>query len=309
MPSKVTGAILVDKPAGISSHDVVARVRQIANQSRCGHTGTLDPFATGLLVLCLGRATRLARFLSGSPKDYLATIRFGFATTTYDRTGTPVGERTDRCPDREALEDALVRSRGRQEQRPPPFSAKRVNGKRAYKLARAGIPVEPAAVQVEIQDIRLLELAPPLATIHVRVTSGTYVRSLAHDLGARLSAGAHLQELRRTGVGSFRVEESATLDDLARSAAEGKLGDRVVSPAGILRDLPSLGLEGDAALRFVHGRDVPLGGLDSGNAASFIRILGAGEELLGVAERRTGAEVLRPVIVWESAREEKAQGS
>lgn len=308
MPPEVTGALLVDKPAGISSHDVVARVRKIANQRRCGHTGTLDPFATGLLVLCLGRATRLARFLSGSVKEYLATIRFGFATTTYDLTGAPLGEPTDRCPDRAELEDALVASRGRQEQRPPPFSAKRVNGTRAYRLARAGFPVEPAPVLVEIQEIRLLDLLPPRARIQVRVSSGTYIRALAYDLGERLACGAHLEELRRTGVGSFRVEESSTLEELARIAGQGRLVERMVAPGEILRDLPSLDLAGDAIRRFVHGRDVPVGTL-AATESTLVRILGERRELLGVGERKPGGELLRPLVVWKSAPEEKTQGS
>jgi tRNA pseudouridine55 synthase len=309
MSTRVTGALLVDKPEGLSSHDVVARVRKIANERRCGHTGTLDPFATGLLVLCLGRATRFARFLSGSSKEYLATLRFGFATTTYDRTGAPLGEPTDRCPDRAALLDALAGSRGRQAQRPPPFSAKRVNGKRAYRLARAGVAVEPAAVQVDIQQLSLLELEPPLARIHVRVTSGTYIRSLAHDLGELLSCGAHLAELRRTAVGPFRVEESATLDELMRAAALGRIGERVIPPAEILRELPSLELDREGAHRFIHGRDIPAGEGLPEREPNMVRILGERRELLGVAERKPGTDVLRPVVVWESPREEKAQGS
>lgn len=306
MPPKLTGALLVDKPDGITSHDVVARVRKIANERRCGHTGTLDPFATGLLVLCLGRATRLARFFSESVKVYLATVRFGFATTTYDRTGVPLGEPTGRCPDRTSLEDALGGFLGAQDQRPPPFSAKRVNGKRAYRLARAGVRVEPAPVPVEVQEIGLLELAPPLARIHVRVTSGTYIRSLAHDLGERLSCGAHLEELRRTGIGSLRVEEASALDELARLAAEGNLGDRVVSPVEMLRDFPTIELAGEAVRRFAHGREVSA---EDCPETGLIRILGEEAELLGVAERKSRTESLRPVVVWKTPSGEKAQGS
>lgn len=306
MTGTLTGALLVDKPEGLSSHDVVARVRKIANERRCGHTGTLDPFATGLLVLCLGRATRFARFLSGAAKTYLATIRFGFATTTYDRTGVPLGESTELCPDRPSLECALAGFVGRQEQRPPPFSAKKVKGKRAYRLARAGVPVEPAPVPVEIREIRLLELVPPRARVHVQVTSGTYIRSLAHDLGERLSCGAHLEELRRTAVGSFRVEEAKSLEELSRLAAEGKLEERTIRPGEILRDLASLELTGEAERRFVHGRDVPAGNLVQ---PGLVRIVGAQGAFLGVAEARPGASNLRPVVVWASASDGKAQGS
>lgn len=306
MSPTVTGALLVDKPEGLSSHDVVACVRKVANQRRCGHTGTLDPFATGLLVLCLGRATRLARFLSGSVKAYLATIRFGFATTTYDRTGAPVGEPTEHCPDRLALEAAIAGLLGSQEQRPPPFSAKKVNGKRAYRLARAGVRVEPAPVRIEIQEMSLLELVPPLARVQVRASSGTYVRSLAHDLGERLCCGAHLEELRRTGVGSFRVEEASTLEELSRVAAEGRLEERTIPPGEMVRDLPRLDLAGEAERRFVHGRDVPAGYCpDTG----FLRVVGQRGEFLGVAERRPGADILRPVLVWASPSGEKTQGS
>jgi tRNA pseudouridine55 synthase len=299
----LTGALLVDKPAGLTSHDVVSRIRRVARQRRCGHTGTLDPFATGLLVLCLGRATRLARFLSEARKSYLATVRFGFATDTYDRTGRAEGEPTNVCPGPDELEAALAGFRGRQQQRPPVFSAKRVGGKRSHRLARAGVPYRPEAVEVEIHELRLVDLAPPRARLEGTVSSGTYIRSLAHDLGSRLGMGAHLDELRRIRIGSFRVEEASRLLDLENARSPQALEQHLLPPLAMLRDLPKTTLSAEEEVLFANGRPVARAGAPS----EHFRVDGRQGAFLGVARSDAHGRILLPLVVW--ARSDEAQGS
>jgi tRNA pseudouridine55 synthase len=306
------GALLVDKPGRVTSHDVVASVRRLARQRRCGHTGTLDPFATGLLVICLGKATRLAQFVSGTSKSYLATVRFGFSTDTYDRTGEATGRRSESSPDRAELERALEEFRGVQAQRPPLFSAKRIDGKRSHRLARAGVEVRPAAATVEIFELLLLGFEPPLARLSLSVSSGTYVRSLAHDLGEKLGCGAHLEELRRTRIGPFRVDEASTLDELSRAAHENRLSERLLSPAELLRELPRVDVSSEAVKLLVHGRDVPEDefSLPEGLAIPSgrpIRVCGERGDLVSVAHVHDDTGALRPDIVIESPPGGKAQ--
>ncbi|HEY7698639.1 MAG TPA: tRNA pseudouridine(55) synthase TruB [Vicinamibacteria bacterium] len=303
------GALLVDKPGGVTSHDVVANVRRLARQRRCGHTGTLDPFATGLLVICLGKATRLARFLSGAAKSYLATVRFGFSTDTYDRTGEVSGTRSDSCPGTKELESALSGFRGIQEQHPPLFSAKRIEGKRSHRLARAGLEVKPAPAKVEVFELVLLDYEPPRARLSLSVSSGTYVRSLAHDLGVRLGCGAHLEELRRTRIGSFTVEEASTLDDLSALAFQGRLSERLLSPAALLRDLPRVDVATDAVNLLVHGRDVPQGpwAPPAAGPRGPLRVCDEQGDLVSVARVHEESGVLRPLIVLKTPPGRKAR--
>jgi tRNA pseudouridine55 synthase len=301
-----TGALLVDKPEGLTSHDVVDRVRRLSGERRCGHTGTLDPFATGLLVLCLGRATRLSRFVSGMTKTYVATVRFGFATDTYDRTGKPVGEPRGDGPGREELLPVLAAFLGAQLQLPPPFSAKKIDGRRAYRLARAGLSVQPAAVEIRIDRIALVDHTPPLARLEVTVSSGTYIRSLAHDLGRKLGCGAHLAALRRTRVGSFRVEDASTLEALETAASDGRLGHRLLAPAQLVAELPPATLDADEAVRFVHGRRVHRPEVPD----EAVRVLGPSGELLGVARGApSGDGGLLPLVVWARPEEGEAHGA
>ncbi len=305
-PATFHGALLVDKPGRVTSHDVVASVRRLARQRRCGHTGTLDPFATGLLVICLGKVTRLARFVSGASKSYLATVRFGFSTDTYDRTGEVIGgARTDSCPDRTELEAALSGFRGVQEQVPPLFSAKRIDGKRSHRLARAGVEVHPAPARVSVLELDLVGFEPPRARLALSVTSGTYVRSLAHDLGERLGCGAHLEELRRTRIGPFTVEEASTLETLSGLAFQGRLDESLLSPADLLRELPRVDVSDDAVKLIVHGRDVPQGAWDPPESglqvlAGPLRVCDERGDLVSVAHvHDSGA--LRPLIVLRPA--------
>ncbi|GMR22483.1 MAG: tRNA pseudouridine(55) synthase TruB [Acidobacteriota bacterium] len=299
----MNAVLLIDKPSGPTSHDIVARVRRILGEKRCGHTGTLDPFATGLLILCLGRATRLSRFLTSAFKSYVATIRFGYATDTYDRTGTPLGDVRDYEPERDALVRTLSSFEGRGMQRPPAFSAKKLDGKRLYQLAREGVPVTARPVEVEIQELELLDLEGGQARIRVTVSSGTYIRSLAHDVGEKLGVGAHLSELRRTAVASFSVSEAIdmdtleTLDGIDRQVGAGT---SLLSPEDALRDLPSVEVGPDAARRLVNGQpprwDELGSAWDAQTAPPHIRVLGPSGELLAVCgpDKRG----IRPFVVW-----------
>jgi len=302
----MNGVLLIDKPSGSTSHDIVARVRRILDEKRCGHTGTLDPFATGLLILCLGRATRLSRFLTAAFKSYEATIRFGYATDTYDRTGTPVGAVRDYEPDREGLVRTLSSFEGRQMQVPPAFSAKKFGGKRLYQLAREGVPVTARPVEVEIQELELLDIEGAEARIRVTVSSGTYIRSLAHDVGEKLGAGAHLKELRRIAIASFSVSEAVDLETLETCATFGTgcAGASLLSPEDALRDLPSVDVGPDAARRLVNGQPPRWDELGSGwdvhTAPRHIRVLGPSGELLAVCG--PDERGMRPFVVWGKAR-------
>lgn len=188
------GAIVIDKPEDWTSHDVVAKVRGILKTKKVGHLGTLDPIATGVLPLVIGKATRLAQFYTRSDKTYEGTIRFGWATTTYDRAGNVVGEKVDCAPDAALIEIALAGFRGEIAQTPPPVSAKKVDGKRAYHLVRAQQPVDLAPVTVQIYELTLLTVDGPDAQVRVRCSGGTYIRSIAHDVGKALGCGGHVQE-------------------------------------------------------------------------------------------------------------------
>jgi tRNA pseudouridine55 synthase len=296
----MAGVLLIDKPAGPTSHDVVALVRRVLREKRCGHTGTLDPFATGLLMLCLGRATRLARFFSGADKTYVATLHFGYATDTYDRTGTPQGDVRDHHPDPEALAQLLQGFVGRQLQRPPAFSAKKIGGKRLYQLAREGTPVEARPVEVDIRALELLKVDGARADIEVTVSSGTYIRSLAYDVGEKLGCGAHLSELRRIRVGSFSVSDAV---DVATLESDGA-ATSMLSPHEALRELPRVQVGVEAAQRLVHGQaprwDELIAPDVAAGFAGFVRVVGPTDELLAVGTPELKRGVVRPVVVWAS---------
>ena len=215
------GILIIDKPAGITSHDVVARVRRTLKTKRVGHTGTLDPFATGVMVVLVGKATRLAQFLDKDEKEYEAVVRFGFETDTGDNTGSPRSEiRNPHSVDAETVESALARFRGTFMQTPPMYSAKKIEGKKLYELARKGVEVEREAVKITIKH---LELVPdgnlPADSLRIRVacSAGTYIRTLAEDIGREVGLGAHLTELRRTWAGRFTIDEAVELDEIRQS--------------------------------------------------------------------------------------------
>ena len=237
-PAPFDGALVINKPQGKTSHDVVDAVRHLAGFRQIGHLGTLDPLATGVLVLLLGKATRFVRFYTGRRKRYTAGFRFGFATNTYDSEGQAAG--TDSAPalDGELLERLAAESMGRFEQMPPVFSAKKIQGRPAYQLARKNQVVELKPVPVEIFEYHLLEIAGPIARFSIECSSGTYIRSLAHDMGQKLGCGAHLAEICRTAVGEFSLEQAIRLEELAEAKKEGKFESRLIPLENLLANFP-----------------------------------------------------------------------
>lgn len=273
----------MDKPAGPTSHDVVQRVRRVLGTRAVGHTGTLDPFATGLLVVLVGRATRLARFVEAEAKTYLATARLGVATDTDDATGAPLGAPADLTGLTEArVAEALAGFAGEQRQLPPRYSAKHVDGERSYRLARRGVAVQLAETTVVVRRIDLVAYAPPELVFRVTVSAGTYVRALARDLGERLGVGAHLTALRRESIGALRVEDAVRLAEVDASA---------VRPArAVLGHLPAVELDEPGRVAVSHGRAVPA----AADALGDVALVHDGE-LVAVA--RAGDGWLRPSVV------------
>jgi tRNA pseudouridine55 synthase len=279
--------VLVDKPEGLTSHDAVQRVRRALRIRSAGHTGTLDPFATGLLVVLVGRATRLARFMEAATKTYRAVARLGVRTDTDDRTGAVLEERPVGDLSPAEIRAALERFVGPGRQRPPAYSAKHVGGQRSYRLARRGEPVEPAEVAVMVHAVEWLGWRPPEVEFRITVSAGTYIRAIARDLGAALGIGGHLQALRREAVGALRVEEAVTLDAVGPEA--------VRPPASVLAHLPAVALDQRNRLDAVHGRRVSE---PSGRPGDLARLM-ADEELVAIGRREP--EGWQPVVVLGTA--------
>lgn len=285
------GGLVVDKPVGPTSHDVVAVARRALGQPRIGHAGTLDPLATGVLLLLLGRATRLAQFLAASDKTYLATIQFGQATRSYDAAGEPVSPLRPVALEPAEVEAALSPFRGRYRQVPPAVSAKQVGGHRAYDLARRDQPVELAPVEVEVTDLSLVACRGTQAEVRVTCSAGFYVRSLAHDLGIHLGVGAHLVALRRERSGHFTLADSVGLEGLA-----GATG--LVRPtADLLPEWPALTVSDDEVARIGHGQAVAVVDRSQGEAPlpGRLRVIDLSGRLVALAEVRAG--FLHPVLV------------
>ena len=303
------GLLVIDKPTGLTSHDVVARVRHILHERRIGHTGTLDPFATGVLVLLLGKSTRLAQFLSGEDKEYDAIIRFGYATDTGDRTGKRIdGPESAKLGNWSAqeVEAALASLRGWIEQVPPMYSAKKREGKKLYELARRGEAVDREPVRVCIHEFTAIRSDGQLikdnldGTFDFRArvvcSSGTYVRSLAESFGKRLSVGAHLAELRRTRAGDFLVDDAATLDQLQTSFAEEGLGALLVPPNTALSKLPLVHLSAQDVRNVSQGRQVKIEGSKWADGET-VKMCDAGEQLIAIGQYDAGAQILQPRVV------------
>jgi tRNA pseudouridine55 synthase len=265
-PPPLDGALVIDKPRGKTSHDVVESVRRIAGFRQIGHLGTLDPLATGVLVLLLGRATRLMRFYSGRRKRYTCAARFGFATDTYDADGEPLGPDAAPVLDRERIERLAADFVGRIEQTPPAFSAKKIHGRPAHELARKKKPVELKPVEVDVHEFRITTIEGSIARFSVECGSGTYIRSLAHDLGQRYGSGAHIAEIVRTAVGEFTLDQASTLEDLQESARAGRLGERVIRLEGLLPEMPRATVLPIVERRVRHGAkfNVPLTQIHAG---------------------------------------------
>src|SRR4029077_8824329 len=232
------GALVIDKPKGKTSHDVVDAVRHLAGFRQVGHLGTLDPLATGVLVLLLGRATRLVRFYAGRRKRYSAGFRFGFATDTFDSDGEAQGPDAAPTLDTAVLEKFAAERVGRFEQTPPSFSAKKIHGRPAYELARKKQAVELKPVEVELFEYKLNEIEGSIARFVIECSSGTYIRALAHEMGQKLGCGAHLAEITRLAVGEFSLEQAIKLEELAEGARAGKFADYLIRLDSLLPNLP-----------------------------------------------------------------------
>ncbi|MGC2466261.1 MAG: tRNA pseudouridine(55) synthase TruB [Candidatus Acidiferrum sp.] len=252
-PAPFDGALVIDKPRGKTSHDVVDAVRYLAEFRQIGHLGTLDPLATGVLVLLLGRATRLVQFYSGRRKRYSAGFRFGFATDTYDSDGEAQGPDIPPVLDAAILEKLAAESLGRFEQMPPAFSAKKVKGRPAYELARKKQPVELKAVEVELFEYKLTGIEGSVAHFVIECSSGTYIRSLAHEMGQKLGCGAHLAEITRTAVGEFSLEQAIKLEELAEATRAGKFADCLIRLENLLPNFPRVNVLPIVERRIRHG--------------------------------------------------------
>ena len=289
----IDGVLVVDKPTGLTSHDVVAIARRSLREKRIGHTGTLDPIATGVLPLACGRATRLVRFLIASDKDYDAVIRFGLVTDSYDVTGTEK-QRCDRRPTREAIEEALASLCGEYLQTPPPFSAKKIAGTRAYELARSDVAVELSPVPVRVTRADLLRFDGEDAAVAVTCSAGFYVRSFAHDLGQRLGTGACLAALRRTRSGQFPLDDAVSIDELRSGNAMG----RVQPLESLLPSLPSARVSGEGRAHVGHGRELEAGHYDPPAVdAAWVRLLDSEGRLIALAQPGTRPGSLHPAVV------------
>jgi tRNA pseudouridine55 synthase len=278
------GVIVVDKPEGWTSHDVVGKMRRIAGTRRIGHLGTLDPIATGVLPLVIGSATRLSQFYLAAEKVYEAVVRFGFATDTYDRAGVPAGEPVPVRLDRESLEAELNRFVGRIQQTPPPVSAKKIGGVPSYKLVRQKKEVNLAPVEVEIYEARLTSLEGDLAGVVVRCSTGTYVRSIAHDLGQTLGCGAHLHALRRTRSGDFDIAHARTIAALEILGAEDALPQVLIPAAELLPGFPMVRVDPVTAGQIRQGRDFHSSPFHVPRNARYVRAIDEYGALVAIGE-------------------------
>jgi tRNA pseudouridine55 synthase len=306
----VFGALIIDKPQGFTSHDVVARVRRATGTRRVGHAGTLDPFATGVLVCCIGRATRLVQFLVGLDKDYIGTVRLGYATDTQDGTGkqiTPL--RTSNELSLEELRRTLSGFAGPQMQTPPMFSAKKVSGKRLYKAAREGLELERAPVSIVVHSIELVESDRGLLSsnedgtrdfkMRVRCSSGTYMRTLADDIGRALGVGGHLTTLRRLSVGHFDLGDALTLDELENSP-RADLENELIDAVSVVSHLPLIVLDEERTNLMSNGRRISLSEAECASVkgwAGFVRFCDRKGRLVAIGEHDPGADLVRPRVV------------
>ena len=315
-PARFDGALVINKPQGRTSHDMVDAVRHLVGFRQIGHLGTLDPLATGVLVLLLGKATRLVRFYAGRRKRYLAGFHFGFATNTYDSEGAPEGPDTAPALAHEVLQRLAAESLGRFEQVPPVFSAKKVHGRPAYELARKQQAVELKPVTVQLFEYRLTEIEGPVARFSIECSSGTYIRSLAHDMGQKLGCGAHLSEITRTAVGEFSLEQAIDIEELAQAAREGKFESRLIVLENLLSSYPRTNVLPVQEKKVRHGGkfnvlpsqvqagrlELPPGAtteLDAdGPQAPRLRVFGLQNKLIAIAEAVV-PRTYQPIVVFD----------
>jgi len=288
----MNGLLILDKPAGMTSHDVVSIVRRATGERSVGHLGTLDPLATGVLPLLLGKFTRLAQFFGDADKHYTGTIRFGFATDTFDAEGTPANEPSRLTCTLDELRALATRFHGTIDQVPPVYSAKKIGGVPAHKLARAGkeVPVKPA--RITIHTFTLNSLDGDVAEFTMHVSAGGYVRSVAHELGQLASCGAHLASLRRTQAGPFTLAQSITIDEL-KSLTPAEITARLPHPRTILPEMPSVIVDEATAGRLRNGMQVNVQELST---APLLKVFSAPRDLLCIARRIAGT-LVQPIVV------------
>jgi tRNA pseudouridine55 synthase len=316
------GVIVVDKPEGWTSHDVVGKMRSIvggkmrvprgivaatprgvveekpprAAKTKVGHLGTLDPIATGVLPLVIGHATRLAQFYTHSDKLYEGLVRFGWATNTYDRAGEPLGERREVQIDAGELERHLEKFRGKFMQTPPPVSAKKVDGRRAYELARKDIAVDLAPVSIQVYELTVLAIDGADVRMRAHCSGGTYMRSIAHDLGQSLGCGAHLAELRRLASGEFTIEQARTIAHLESLAADGRLIDAIVPASQMMPGFPAVLVDDLTAAQIRHGRNFPASPFRSQPTSQYVKAVTREGQLVAVGEAVL-PNVYHPLVV------------
>jgi tRNA pseudouridine55 synthase len=314
----IDGALVIDKPAGKTSHDVVEAVRRLVGFRQIGHLGTLDPLATGVLVLLLGRATRLARFYTGRCKRYNCTVRFGFATDTYDSDGEPQGPDLAPPLNLSTIQSFAAGFLGRIEQTPPAFSAKKIRGRPAHELARKKKPVELKPLDVDIYEFRLTQIEGSLARFTIECGAGTYIRSLAHELGKLQGSGAHLSQISRTAVGEFTLDQAVSVNELAEVVRSGRLLERVIPIEGLLPDMARVTVLPVVERRILHGAkfNVSVAQIQAGRVTAAqgatavlnsgepqrarLRVFNAQERLIAIAEALV-PRTYQPVVVLELA--------
>jgi tRNA pseudouridine55 synthase len=289
----MNAVVVVDKPGGMTSHDVVNRVRRIFGQRSVGHVGTLDPAATGVVVLVLGNWTRLAQFYNDAEKEYEGAIRLGFSTDTYDAEGEATSDASRMEVTLEEITKAATQFLGSIQQQPPRFSAKKIQGVPAYKLARRNKEVDLTPVEVQVHEFAILGLEGDLVRFHARVGSGTYMRSIAHDLGQMLGCGGHLSSLRRTALGEFRAADAHRLEELEQASREGTLDAMLVHPRLVLPQLPCVTANEEQATRIRSGRTVNLPEMSK---ARLVKVFYGQTELICIAQRVAGT-LFHPKIV------------
>jgi tRNA pseudouridine55 synthase len=288
----MNGLLILDKPAGMTSHDVVAIVRRATGERSVGHLGTLDPMATGVLPLLLGKYTRLAQFFGQAEKFYTGTIRFGFATDSFDAEGEPTTQPAPLTFSLEELRALASRFSGEMDQVPPVYSAKKIHGVPAHKLARAGKDVPVKAARITIHGFELLTLQGDLATFSMHVSAGGYVRSVAHELGELAGCGAHLASLRRTQAGAFKLDEAITIDEL-KLLAPLAIEARLPHPRTLLPEMPAVTVEEQTAGRIRNGMQVNLPEFSN---EPLIKVFTAPRDLLCIAKRVAGT-LAQPMVV------------
>jgi len=301
----MNGVLIIDKPAGLTSHDVVNRVRRILGQRSVGHLGTLDPLATGVLPLVIGNLTRLAQFYTTSEKVYEGIIRFGFATDTYDAEGEPTTPSKSAQVTLEQCRELAAGFHGVIEQMPPPFSAKKIQGVPAYKLARKHQEVPLKPIKVEIKEFEIVDVESDRASFRARVASGTYMRSVAHEMGQKLGCGAHLASLRRTALGEFEIADAHALDRLDSAAKAGRAEEIFFHPRKLLPQFPSVTANEEMTARIRSGRTVNLPEL---SRAKQVKVFCGQKELIAIATRVAGT-LFHPKIVLAIAEPQLARNT